>query len=291
MQQRAKQKGVIFQAQMKIGFKRAVMFDKLRLQQIFINLINNAIKFTPEGGEVDFFIYVDVFCANRVNVIFIVRDTGIGMSREFQKKMFEPFEQENKNDQAGGTGLGLSIVKQLLTLMGGSIHCESQPGIGTEFVVQIETEICEDTPETNTEVGSFQQGDALVGKRILLCEDQPINAQICKALLEKMGCIVEHAENGKVCVELFRKSPVAYYDAILMDIRMPVLNGFEAAAMIRSLVRKDATTVPMIALSANSSDEDVQKSLDAGMDAHIGKAIDVGELFRVLVDLLENKLQ
>ncbi len=291
IQQRAKEKGVTFQAQMKIGFKRAVMFDKLRLQQIFINLINNAIKFTPEGGEVDFFIYVDVFCANRLNVIFIVRDTGIGMSREFQKKMFEPFEQENKNDQAGGTGLGLAIVKQLLTLMGGSIHCESQPGKGTEFVVQIETEICEDAPETNTQVGAFQPGDALAGKRILLCEDHPVNAQICKAILEKMGCIVEHADNGKVCVELFRKSPVGYYDAILMDIRMPVLNGFEAAAMIRSLVRKDAATVPMIALSANSSDEDVQKSLDAGMNGHIGKAIDVRELFRVLEALLENKLQ
>ncbi|KXL52686.1 aerobic respiration control sensor protein ArcB [Anaerotignum neopropionicum] len=290
MEQRAKEKGVIFHAQQKIGFQRAVMFDKLRLQQIFINLINNAIKFTPEGGSVDFFIYVDVFCENRLNVIFVVKDTGIGMSREFQKKMFEPFEQEDRNSQAeSGTGLGLSIVKNLIMLMGGSIHCESQPGKGTEFVVQIETGICKDPPEKNTTNGVFGQDNALMGKRILLGEDHPMNAQICKAILEKMGCIVEHGENGKACVELFRKSPVGYYDAILMDIRMPVLNGCEAAIMIRSLIRKDAMRIPMIGMSANFEDKDIQKSLEAGMDAHIGKPINAQEIFRILDDFMENK--
>lgn len=286
---RAMEKGVMFRTQIRRDFKQPLKFDKLRLQQIFINLINNAIKFTPPGGIVEFIIDADDVDGKRLNLIFIVRDTGIGMSDGFQKKMFEPFEQEERNlHTEGGTGLGLAIAKQLIDLMGGKIMCHSQLGVGTEFTVQIETDICETIVEEKTENDIFQTGKALAGRKILLCEDHPMNAQISKALLEKMGCSVEHAENGQVGIELFLKSPVGYFDLILMDIRMPLVNGYEAARRIRSLMRKDARSVPMIAISANTLPEDIRMSLDAGMDAHISKMVDSKEFFHTLEKFMKN---
>lgn len=287
---RAMEKEVMFHMQILRDFQQLLRFDKLRLQQIFINLINNAINFTPPGGIVEFIVDAEKVDEKRLNLIFIVRDTGIGMSEEFQKKMFEPFEQEDRTLQnEGGTGLGLAIAKQLIDLMGGRIGCHSQSGMGTEFTVEIEIDICETEVENKRVEDVFHKGKILVGRRVLLCEDHPINAQISKALLGKMGCIVDHAENGQAGIELFLKSSVWYYDLILMDIRMPLVNGYEAARRIRSLMRKDAKSVPIIAISANTSSEDIRMSLEAGMDAHISKAIDSEEFYQTLEKLIENK--
>lgn len=287
---RAMEKEVMLHMQIRSDFKQLLNFDRLRLQQIFINLINNAIKFTPPGGIVEFIVDAEKVSEKRLNLTFIVRDTGIGMSEAFQKKMFEPFEQEDRTLQTeGGTGLGLAIAKELIDLMGGRIGCHSQLGTGTEFTVQIETDICETEIENNGVEEVLQKGEVLAGRRVLLCEDHPINAQISKALLEKMGCIVDHAENGQAGIELFLTSSEWYYDLVLMDIRMPLVNGYEAARRIRSLMRKDAGTVPIIAMSANTSPEDVRMSLEAGMDAHISKAIDSEEFYLVLEKLIKNK--
>lgn len=291
--ERAMENEIVFCMQMRSDFHQAVMVDKLRLQQVLINLINNAIKFTPHGGRVSFTIDVNKISETRVNGVFIIQDTGIGMGQEFQKRMFEPFEQEEGRNpyMEGGTGLGLAIVKQLVDLMGGTIQCHSQPDVGTEFIVQIEAEICEETFEINAKEEVGKQGNKLVGRKILLCEDHPINTQIAKTLLEKQGCIVDHGINGQAGFDLFEKSPIGYYDAILMDIQMPLVNGFEATALIRSLKRKDAKSVPIIAMSANAYDEDIRRSYQAGMNAHLTKPVDTQELFQVLENGIEKRTE
>ncbi|MDD3395261.1 MAG: transporter substrate-binding domain-containing protein [Anaerotignum sp.] len=291
--ERAMENSVVFYIQMRSEFQQAVMVDKLRLQQILINLINNAIKFTPPGGRVEFIIDVNKMSQKRVNGIFIIRDTGIGMSQEFQKRMFEPFEQEEGRNayMEGGTGLGLAIVKQLVNLMGGTILCHSQPDVGTEFIVQIEAEICDEVFEKNSNEEVCKQEEKLVGRKILLCEDHPINTQIAKTLLEKKGCIVAHGNNGQAGFDLFAKSPIGYYDAILMDIQMPLVNGLEATALIRALKRKDAASVPIIAMSANAYEEDIRRSFEAGMNAHLTKPVDSQELFKALENEIENRTE
>lgn len=288
MYERAMEKGVILETHFCSNFQQAAMFDKLRLQQIFINLINNAIKFTPPGGKVEFITDVVPAGSDRIKATFIIRDTGVGMSPAFQKRMFEPFEQESGVNltEEGGTGLGLAIVKQLVDLMGGTIQCNSQVGAGTEFIVEIYADIFQESKHINPDVKLFDERK-LDGKRILLCEDHPLNTMIAKTLLEKKGCIVEHGENGRVALEMFEKAPIDYYDAILMDIRMPLINGFEATRFIRSLERKDAKTVPIIAMTANAFDEDIRMSFEVGMNAHLSKPIDAKELFQTLISTIE----
>ncbi len=289
--ERALEKGVVFRAQLKSNFKQAVMFDGLRLQQVFINLINNAIKFTPPGGSVHFMIEVEEVDKSRVKVVFTIRDTGIGMSQEFQKRMFEPFVQEEERNPylESGTGLGLAIVKQLVDLMGGTIRCNSQPGAGTEFIVQMQAQRCSAPVEIDAEESVPKLESVLSGKRILLCEDHPINAQIVKNLLQKKGCLVEHGENGQIGIDLFVKSPIGYYDAILMDIRMPLVNGIQAVSILRSLEREDAASIPIIAMSANSFPEDISLSLEVGMDVHLSKPVDTLELYDTLEKVLKIK--
>ncbi|WMI82209.1 transporter substrate-binding domain-containing protein [Anaerotignum sp. MB30-C6] len=289
--ERASKKGVIFQTQIHADFQETAMFDKLRLQQIFINLINNAIKFTPRGGRVDFIIGVAAIRPERIKAQFVIRDNGVGMSQTFQGRMFEPFEQERFLDSGayGGTGLGLSIVKQLVDLMGGTIQCKSQIGVGTEFIVEIETDIAQGESISTGRYEETIDEDKLVGKRILLCEDNFLNTLIAKTFLEKKGCLVDHGGNGRAGVDLFANSPVGHYDAILMDIRMPFMTGLEATSLIRSLPRADATSVLIIAMTANSFDEDIHTSLEVGMNAHLSKPIDAKKLFSTLVLAMENR--
>lgn len=289
--ERAMEKGIHFQTRMNTNYKQAVMFDELRLQQIFINLINNAIKFTPTGGNVSFIIEATELEDNKIMMVFTIRDNGIGMSPEFQKRMFDPFEQEEDRIPflESGTGLGLAIVRQLVELMGGTIQCNSQPGMGTEFIVKIETQRCQVASDIQCREKDSHQDNFSFGKRILLCEDHPVNAQIVIALLQKRGFIVEHGENGQAGVRMFQDSPVGYYDAILMDVRMPLLNGLEAVAILRSLEREDATKIPIIAMSANSFQEDINLSLEVGMDAHLSKPVDAMELFDTLEDIMKMK--
>ena len=256
------------------------MFDKLRLQQIFINLINNAIKFTPPGGHVTLRIDAQPGRDREITVLFSVTDDGIGMAEEFlREKLYEPFVQEHRVESTeSGTGLGLSIVKELVTAMGGSITCDSAPGKGTTFQVALKTERADAPAPQEPPRGQAE----LSGARVLLCEDHPLNREIAGRLLQAVRISVVTAENGKIGAELFEKSEIGYFSAVLMDIRMPVMDGLEATRAIRAMERADAGTVPIIAMTANAFDEDVQTALAAGMNAHLAKPIQPQKLFQTL---------
>ncbi|MDD3243012.1 MAG: response regulator, partial [Eubacteriales bacterium] len=196
-----------------------------------------------------------------------------------QEKMFEPFTQESNEvtSQLQGTGLGLAIVKNLVELMNGNIQVKSEPGKGTEFTVHLDMPVAQGAKK-NVERHPRTAQEALLGKHILLVEDHPLNMQIAKALLEKKGMRVTSAQNGKEAVDLFAGSKIHEFDAVLMDIRMPVMDGVEAARQIRALPRSDAAQTPIVAMSANAFEADVQNSLRAGMNAHLAKPIDPNRL-------------
>ena len=248
---------------------QAVMFDRLRLNQIFCNLLSNAVKYTPAEGTVELSWLRSRLSDTRMSFDFTVRDNGIGMSEEYQQRMFESFTQEHADSSSTGSGLGLSIVWNLVHLMGGRISVESKLGEGSAFHVHLEADICEEQPQRPDAFANVE----LTGRRMLLCEDNRVNIIIARGMLEKWGIAVEVAENGKIGVDKFAASPIDSFDAILMDIRMPEMNGLDATRAIRKLERPDAATVPIVAMTANAYDIDVQNCLEAGMNAHLGKPI------------------
>lgn len=260
--------------------------DKQRLSQIVVNLLSNAVKFTPKNGTVTFSVQKSMLSDTHITYIFTVKDTGIGMSREFQAKMYEPFIQEHSGKE--GTGLGLTIVQQLVTLMDGTIECISEKNAGTEFNIQLTFPLCESAATGKTGGGTAQPADkeriakALAGKRILLCEDHPLNQQIATRLLTRMGVTVEIANDGKQGTQAFEKSEENDFDAILMDIRMPEMDGLQATRYIRSLNRPDAKKIPIIAMTANAFVEDVEATSAAGMNEHLSKPIDPQKLYQTL---------
>lgn len=260
-----------------------VQMDAVRLDQIFMNLLTNAVKFTPKGGKVEFLIRNNVRRGDLVSTNFIVRDNGIGMSREFQSRMFEPFEQENNGTtaQSQGTGLGLAIVKRLVDLMQGTISVKSEVGCGTEFTVHLEMPIV-DALEAELPDAIPDSDVQLKGCRVLVVEDHPMNTEIARRLLEKKKVHVTCAENGREALEKFQLAEPHTWDAILMDVRMPVMDGLEAACAIRALHREDAKTIPIIAMTANVFQEDVQATRKAGMNAHLIKPIEPQHLYETL---------
>lgn len=259
-----------------------IRVDQLRLQQIFINVLSNAVKFTPPGGR----IRLEIECLKRENGIaydrISVEDNGIGMSEAFLPRIFDTFTQENTAVSANytGTGLGMAIVKRLVELMGGTIQVESKLGVGTKVTAYLNFERVYGV-ETGEKQG-FSGAAAIKGKRILLCEDHPLNTQIATRLLEKNGLLVEHAENGQIAVQKMEESDYGYFDAILMDIRMPVMDGLDATRAIRALDRADAKKIPIIAMTANVFDTDVDASKAAGMNAHLAKPIEPKPLLETL---------
>lgn len=267
-----------------------IVADKTRFEQIFYNLLSNAVKFTPEGGKVGMLTHNIVIENNYVTFDSIVKDDGIGMSKEFQKQMFEPFSQE-RNDvtpEYQGTGLGLAIVKQLVELMGGKIMVKSKKNAGTEYRIRFRFPIV-DKIETVKEVKTPTWTEILQGKRVLLVEDHPLNRLIAQKQLEKSEIRVTAVENGEEAVEHFSSVAVDYFAAILMDIRMPIMNGLEATKAIRKLKRPDAKKIPIIAMTANAFDTDIEKSLAAGMNAHLSKPIEPQELYETLAKLLSKE--
>ena len=216
----------------------------------------------------------------------IISDDGIGMSREFQKRLFDPFTQVERSDTAQnrGSGLGLAIVKKLVDLMGGSISVESKPGKGSVFTIVIDFDYLEEDQtrwQENKERASASDL-SLAGRRILLCEDHPMNQEIVKSLLEEKQALVDIAENGLAGLRRFQEAPPWFYDAILMDIRMPVMDGYEATKKLRGLDRRDASCVSIIAMTADAFADDVRKCLEAGMNGHIAKPIDPGLMIKLL---------
>ena len=263
--------------------------DGLRINQILINILSNAIKFTPEGGDVDFLVE-ELPAAERVRYRFTIRDTGIGMSPDMLARIFEPFARGSHVNRVEGTGLGLSIVKGLVDRMGGSISAESQEGAGSLFRVELEFDVgTGPEPETNanTDISDPEKkaGD-FEGYRFLIAEDNEINAEILQSLLEIYGAVSQLETDGEKAVQTFSATPPGTFDAILMDIQMPVMNGYEATRAIRALDRADARSIPIIAMTANAFAEDVQAALDAGMNAHVAKPIDLNVLKTALKNAL-----
>ncbi|MDD4007770.1 MAG: ATP-binding protein [Sphaerochaetaceae bacterium] len=269
------------------GFPPSVMVDRKRFNQVFFNLLSNAVNYTDNGGTV----LLEMLLkdpqdsqAGSVAAVFIVRDTGIGMSYEFQKKMFEPFERENTTSGAPvGTGLGLSLAKAVVDSMKGTIAVRSEKGKGTEFTVTLRLDLPTEEQIRASEVSDSSYDPAILsGKRILVCEDNEINGMIITRLLRNIGMECRVVGDGKAGVDVFEASRKGEFDAILMDIRMPVMDGLAAAEAIRNLPRPDARTIPIIALSANAFEEDVKKSLDAGMNDHLAKPVEPESLYACL---------
>lgn len=268
-----------------------VVGDELRLSQVLLNIAGNALKFTPENGKITVSmkkIYAD---KNAVRIKFNIKDNGIGISKEDQEKIFIAFEQasDNKVSKYGGTGLGLAISNNFVHLMGGKLEVQSEPGKGSDFCFEIslpypDEEECEKyTAQKKDETTEISK---LKGVHILVAEDNELNAEIAKTVLEMNGASVIIRENGLKTVEEFENSEPGEYDFIILDINMPVMNGHEAARKIRSLDRADAKTIPIVAMSANAFTEDVEESLKAGMNAHISKPIKVDEMLKEISKFL-----
>ena len=267
---------------------RYIFVDKLKFQKIWLNLLSNAIKYTPAGGAVRACVEPIEPPQNGRNRRMVVEDTGIGMSEEFMRKMYEPFTQENRPEagSAGGTGLGLAIVKRLANLMGGTITVHSKPGAGSRFEIEVPVTIA---VEPEAELQSRQTDVDLKGKRVLLCEDNLLNREIVVTLLENRGVSVDCAENGAAGLRMFGGSPAGWYDAILMDIRMPVMDGCEAAQAMRALDRRDSGSIPIVALSADAFEESVQLAKAAGMNGYLAKPVIPEQLYRELSKMFETR--
>ena len=270
-----------------------VVCDQTKLQEIMLNIISNAIKYTPEGHS----IYVEVHEAvsenpSKIRYIFSCEDTGIGMSEEYLPHIYEEFSREHSTteNKVPGTGLGLPIIKSMIELMGGSIQVESRQGIGTKFTIDLSFDIAlkeevygsEDTIEPSAI-------HIIEGKRILLVEDNELNAEIAKTVLEDVGALITRAENGQQALELFKEKPAGTFDVILMDLMMPVMDGYTATRKIRELERSDAKTVPIIAMTANAFQEDAEKCIAVGMNAHLAKPLDIEKMMITICHLVKKE--
>jgi len=258
--------------------------DRLKLQKILLNLISNAIKYTPEGGTVHASVERLEPAENGFNRRIIVEDNGIGISPEFLPQVFEPFAQEHRTEtkNVAGTGLGLSIAKRIIDLMGGSIQVISKLNCGTRFTVELPLTVMK-----NGKIRGQKESHSLAsltGKKVLLCEDNDLNAEIVTILLREKGMEVDHASDGAAGVRNFADSMNGYYDAVLMDIRMPVMDGYAAVKKIRSLNRSDAKTVPIYAMTADAFEEDIRRAHETGMNGYLAKPIDPEKLCRMLAD-------
>ena len=265
-----------------------VNVDKMHLQQVVMNLLSNASKFTPPQGRIEFLANVMSKTDKSLSLELIVSDTGSGMTKEFQKVMFEAFTQDVNSINKQGTGLGLSIVSNLVQLMGGTIKCDSAPGEGTTFKIYVDIEVLEANIGEDVAVEEKKEKELidLTGKKILLVEDNALNQEISRRVLQKNGMEVTIAENGLVALDKFSESQEGYYDLVLMDVMMPVMGGIESAGLLRKMERTDAKEIPIVALTANAFQEDIQKCLDAGMNTHLSKPINPTLLIQTISDLI-----
>ena len=253
--------------------------DSMRISQVLINLLGNAVKFTPEKGRITLTVHQTKTVDQEAALYFAVSDTGVGIKKEDQERVFRSFEQTSAGSlsKRQGTGLGLSISNRLVQMMGSSIHLESEPGKGSvfSFLITLELGECSETKIEEEEI-SFD------GAHILVVEDNELNAEIARSLLEERNFKVDCVYDGAQAVERIRETAPGTYDVILMDIMMPVMDGLEAARTIRSMDREDCKTVPIVAMSANAFDDDLKKSMECGMNGHLSKPVEVDKLYRTL---------
>lgn len=267
-----------------------VMCDELKLKQVLLNILGNAVKFTPPGGSVSFSISeVTSDTDGKANYTITIADSGVGMDESFIRHIFDPFEREQTSTLSGtqGTGLGMSIAKRLVDMMGGEIGVASVKGEGSTFSVTLPLEVLEKSA-TSTQEGHVHQelSEQVRGLRILLVDDNLLNREIATTLLEDAGFVVEQAVDGKDAIEHLSNAEPGYYQLVLMDIQMPVMNGYEAAAIVRSMDDPVISHIPILAVTADAFEEDRQKAIDCGMDGHIAKPIEIDGLLAALEDVL-----
>ncbi|MDY3889475.1 MAG: ATP-binding protein, partial [Bacilli bacterium] len=277
--------------EVKFDIKNEYIFGSpIHIKQILSNLITNSIKYNKQNGSIIVSVKEISIDENHSSYVFKVADTGLGMSDDFQKVIFEPFTQENGGARTKykGTGLGMSIVKKLVEKMGGTIKLKSKLNIGSTFTITIPFEL-DHTPfiEEKKELDLKEIQEKIKGIRVLIAEDNELNREIAKTLLEEYDIIIEEAEDGKICFDKFVKSEINYFQCILMDLRMPNMDGIEATKQIRSLDRFDAWSIPIIAMTADAFQEDVQRVKDAGMNEHLSKPLDIIKVISTIASFLK----
>ena len=271
------EKGLTFEAVCEEEAEGYYLGDEMMLKQVLLGILDNAVKYTEAPGTVRLEVKSGIGQGGAKALTFVITDTGIGMDEDFLPKVFEAFEQEDSGftTRYGGSGLSMAVTKKMVELMGGIVSVQSEKNKGSKFFVTIPLKAA--IEQDASPVGSLE------GLRILIVEDIPENMEIVADLLELEGAKNEHAENGQIGLEMFKHNPPGYYDAILMDLRMPVMDGLEASRRIRQLPREDAATIPIIALTANAFDSDVQKAREAGMNEHLAKPTDADQLYAAIL--------
>ena len=267
-----------------------IISDRGRIQQILQNLLSNAVKFTPRYGKIDFQLHQLAEYDNKARIEFVVRDTGIGISPEVQENIFLPMTKEYKGSTTvyGGVGLGLAICYKLTDYLGGRLEFRSTKEHGTEFRLHLDLEIDQEMSAASHVLDNH--GYNFAGKTVLLADDDEINCEIAKSLLTRRGLIVDTAENGKVALSKYMMNAPGAYDLILMNVRMPLMDGLEATRRIRASAKSDAKRIPIIAMTANAYAKDIQRSIEAGMDAHLTKPVETGLLYETLQRALDGEL-
>ena len=281
-------KGLTFTRQINVQH-HYVMCDPVKLREVFINILSNAYKYTNEGGSVN--MLLEEIPSDREGYALFrttISDTGIGMSEEFLPHLFEEFSRENNTTEikVEGTGLGMPIVKRLVELMDGTIEVHSRKDEGSTFIVTIPHRITEKSALVDHS-GVELDPKLFAGKRILLAEDNDLNAEIATEILSEAGFVLERAEDGQIACEMMEKAPDGYYDVVLMDVQMPNMNGYEATRTIRRMNDPVKAGIPILAMTANAFEEDKREAMRAGMNGHIAKPINVKELMKTLASVLK----
>lgn len=287
----AEEKEIHLSSSMQVTHKN-ILCDSTKIRKIYVNLVSNAIKYTPSGGNIT--ITVEELPCEKEGYMKVkseIKDTGIGMSKEYLPTLFEPFSREHNTTtgKVGGTGLGMAIVKKMVDLMGGSIEVESEPGKGTIFTFTLMHKIA-DKKYYSRKIETAESSDSvekLRGKHVLLAEDNNLNAEIAVAVLEKTGLVIDRVEDGIQCVSRIEQLPSDTYDLILMDIQMPNMDGYKATQCIRHLNDKKKAKIPIIAMTANAFEEDKKRAIDAGMNGHIAKPVEIDKLVSEILKYTE----
>jgi signal transduction histidine kinase/ActR/RegA family two-component response regulator len=283
---RCEPKAIEFCAEVSKKFPSVYLSDSLRLRQVLINLLGNAVKFTPENGKIVFSMKYAGQQDGKDVIDFSVKDNGIGISDEARESIFKPFEQAGTHitQKYGGTGLGLSISRRIIELLGGEIKLKSKLGEGSEFYFSL---LMTPTQQEKTKnEGEINYSERFKDSRLLLVDDVDINRVIVAAMLEGTGILVDEAADGAEAVDKFKNSPQGYYDIILMDVQMPNINGYEATKLIRQMEREDAKAVPIIALTANAFQSDIDMAIESGMNSHLAKPLELATILKTLLDNL-----
>ena len=284
----ARKKKIAFRYSVNVEHEH-VLTDTTKVKEIFVNILSNAIKYTPSGGSVT--INVDELICDEPGYMIVrtrVSDTGIGMSQDYQTKIFDAFTRERNTTMSKitGSGLGMPIVKKYVDLLGGTIDVKSEFGKGSTFTVTLKHRIADEGYYTEKHVEELETDSGILeGRNILLAEDNDLNAEIAEAILERAGLKIERVEDGIQCVNQIMEMPAGTYDMILMDIQMPKMDGYKATQAIRNLPDKDKACIPIIAMTANAFEEDKRDAIEAGMNGHVAKPIQVDKLLSTLVEI------